>query len=182
LKPLDTYRKELHDAVAAVEAEIEAHRDQIEALNLRLQGISRAIELCVSDQSAIIEVLQATVTDGNPRVIIMGEAASKPISSRKLAQAAKPGARALGRARLKQPKRGVGKAKPAGGLKRVDMIAELLSRRPGLSTRELVTALGNDFGWTCTERNVTAHLYTNRRFVRGKADRSGKQVVTWSLK
>ena len=62
------------------------------------------------------------------------------------------------------------------------MIAEVLRRQPELSTRELVAALGKDFGWPCTERNVTAHLYTNRRFLRTKTDRSGKKVVTWSLK
>ena len=49
-----------------------------------------------------------------------------------------------------------------GGLKRVDMIAAVLKRHPGLAVREMIAALDKEFGWRITESGVTAHRYTNR--------------------
>jgi hypothetical protein len=70
-----------------------------------------------------------------------------------------------------------------GGLKRIDMIAAVLKRHPGLSVRELIATLAKEFGWPTTESSVTAHLYTHRnRFAHTKADRSANRPVTWSLK
>jgi hypothetical protein len=186
LKSVDT-RKELRDAVAAVEAEIGAHEDRIEALNLRLQGIRRAIELFESDQLAIIEMLRTAAigSDGSVARSVVVVESQEPFSSRQRGRS-KPSARIPKNGRRKtmavDAKRASRKTKPEAGLKRVDMIAEALQRQPGLSTRELVAALDKDFGWSCSERNVTAHLYTNRRFQRTRTNRSGKNVVTWSLK
>ena len=70
-----------------------------------------------------------------------------------------------------------------GALKRVDMIAAVLKRHPRLTVRELIAAIGREFGWQCGESNLTAHLYTNPdRFSHSKADRAGKQLVAWSLR
>jgi len=70
-----------------------------------------------------------------------------------------------------------------GAMKRVDMIATALKRHPRLTVRELIAALDRDFGWKCGESNLTAHLYTNAdRFSHTKADRAGKQLVTWSVR
>lgn len=70
-----------------------------------------------------------------------------------------------------------------GGMKRVDMIAAALKRHPRLTVRELIATLDREFGWKCGESNLTAHLYTNaERFTHTKADRAGKQLVTWSLR
>ena len=70
-----------------------------------------------------------------------------------------------------------------GGLKRVDMIAVVLKRHPGLAVREMIAALDKEFGWRITESGVTAHRYTNRnKYVHAKPDRSTNRPVTWSLK
>ncbi len=70
-----------------------------------------------------------------------------------------------------------------GGMKRVDMIAAVLKRHPRLTVRELIAGLDRELGWKCGESNLTAHLYTNSaRFSHTKADRAGKQLVTWSLR
>jgi hypothetical protein len=68
-------------------------------------------------------------------------------------------------------------------MKRVDMIAAVLKRHPRLTVRELIAVLDREFRWKCGESNLTAHLYTNPdRFIHTKADRAGKQLVTWSLR
>ncbi|MGA2409062.1 MAG: hypothetical protein ABSG46_01555 [Candidatus Binataceae bacterium] len=187
MKGVDTNQKALSDAVAAVEAEISEHSQQIEALNLRLEGIRRAIELFESDRPAIIEMLQISpATSAIPAaravvVIPRWQATKKPqVEASNSAPAGRIGRQKS--AAIGAAKRHTRSTQAAGGLKRVDMIAEILRRTPGLSTRELVIALGKDFGWECTERNVTAHLYTNRRFQRSTTHRSGKKVVIWSLK
>ena len=45
---LDTFEKRLRDETVAVETEIEAHKQQLEALNERLEGLKRSAELCES--------------------------------------------------------------------------------------------------------------------------------------
>ena len=75
------------------------------------------------------------------------------------------------------------RAKRNGGIKRVDMISAVLKRHPALSVRDLISAVGKEFGWECTESNITGHLYTNpKRFTHTKADRANKQPIKWSLK
>jgi hypothetical protein len=74
------------------------------------------------------------------------------------------------------------KTRQNDGLKRGDMIAAVLKRRPGLSVLDLIAALDKEFGWKCTENNLTGHLYTNPTFARTKADRSANRPITWSLK
>jgi hypothetical protein len=70
-----------------------------------------------------------------------------------------------------------------GGLTRVDMIAAILKRHRGLSLRELIAALDQEFGWKSTESHVTALLYTNqKKFAHTKPDRTANRPVTWSLK
>jgi hypothetical protein len=74
------------------------------------------------------------------------------------------------------------KAKEKGGLKRSEMIAAVLKRRSKLSVRDLIAALDKEFGWQCTESNLTSHLYTNPKFVHTKPDLSANRPVTWSLR
>ena len=70
-----------------------------------------------------------------------------------------------------------------GAMTRIDMIVATLKRHPRLTVRELIAALEREFRWECGESNLTAHLYTNpNRFAHSKADRAGKQLVTWSLR
>jgi len=85
--------------------------------------------------------------------------------------------------RTAKPSMAAARAGSDGGMKRVDMIAAALKRHPRLTVRELIAALDRQFGWKCGESNLTAHLYTNpERFSHSKADRAGKQLVTWSLR
>ena len=47
---LSTFEKRLHDETATVEKEIESQKQQLEALNKRLEGLRRAAELFESEQ------------------------------------------------------------------------------------------------------------------------------------
>jgi hypothetical protein len=63
------------------------------------------------------------------------------------------------------------------------MIAAVLKRHRGLSVRDLLAALNQEFGWKSSESNVTALLYTNQmKFAHTKPDRGANRPVTWSLK
>jgi predicted nucleic acid-binding Zn-ribbon protein len=55
---LQRYQKRLRDEVAAVEKEIQSHNQQLAALNQRLEGLKRAVELFESEQSAMVELLR----------------------------------------------------------------------------------------------------------------------------
>ena len=57
MNAVDTHQKRLHDEIAAVEKEIQSHNQQVVALNQRLEGLKRAVELFKSEQSAIVELL-----------------------------------------------------------------------------------------------------------------------------
>ena len=191
MNALDTHQKRLHDEIAAVEKEIESHNQQAAALNQRREGLQRAVELFKSEQSAIVELLRTSTPLGEG---LFGDA---PIASAATAQNAGAHHNATPlqsqSGRVTQKVRGktntitrqpaARKAVRNGGLKRIDMIAAVLKRHRGLSVRELIAALDQEFGWKSTESSVTAHLYTNQnRFVHTKPDRSANRPVTWSLK
>src|SRR6516225_11038695 len=61
---LDKFEKRLNDETATVEKEIESHKQQLEALNKRLEGLKRAAELFDSEQGAISELLHAGSANG----------------------------------------------------------------------------------------------------------------------
>src|ERR1700730_4282041 len=58
MNAVDTHQKRLHDEIAAVEKEIQSHNQQLAALNQRLEGLKRAVELFKSEQSAMVELLR----------------------------------------------------------------------------------------------------------------------------
>jgi hypothetical protein len=185
---VETYQRRLRDEVSLVEQEIESHNQQIETLNIRLEGLKRALELCDSEQSAVAELLRTGVTGLELVVANPSRAAAAASKKPALVRKAAPTQRQP-TAAMRNAQRG-GKASVAGArassngaMKRVDMIAAALKRHPRLTVRELIAALERDFGWECGESNLTAHLYTNPdRFAHSKADRAGKQLVTWSLR
>lgn len=185
---VETYQKRLRDEVSLVAQEIESHNQQIEILNTRLEGLKRALELCDSEQSAVTELLR-TGGVGLELAVIKPPRASaatshKPAPIRQAATMRRQPTGAMRNAQRggKAPMAGA-RAGGNGAMKRVDMIAAALKRHPRLTVRELIAALERDFGWKCGESNLTAHLYTNPdRFAHTKADRAGKQLVTWSLR
>jgi hypothetical protein len=185
---VETYQRRLRDEVSLVEQEIESHNQQIETLNTRLEGLKRALELCDSEQSAVAELLRTGVT-GLELVVsspsrTAAAASNKPAPVRKAAPTQRQPTAVMRNAQQggKAPAAGA-RASSNGAMKRVDMIATALKRHPRLTVRELIAALERDFGWKCGESNLTAHLYTNpNRFAHSKADRAGKQLVTWSLR
>jgi hypothetical protein len=190
MNSVETYQKRLRDEVSAIEKEIQSHHQQIEALNKRLEGLKRAVELVESEQPAIAELLRTSIPDGD------GSARGMPIeptvTTKKAAtshrkglpqkQSGRVGHNERDKTKEAQARPTTHKASQKGGLKRVDMIAMVLKRRSGLSVRDLIAALDKEFGWQCTERNLTGHLYTNPKFVHTKADRSTNRPVIWSLK
>jgi hypothetical protein len=188
---LQRYQKRLRDEVAAVEKEIKSHNQQVAALNQRLEGLKRAVELFESEQSAMVELLRtnAPLAEGLFRDAAIASAAT--------AQNADPHRNATPLQGQSRPLTQTGSSKtktvtayPAGrkagqngGLKRMDMIAAVLKRHRGLSLRELIAALDKEFGWKSTESHVTNLLYTNqKKFAHTKPDRAANRPVTWSLK
>ena len=191
MNTVDTHQKRLHDEIAAVEKEIQSHNQQVGALNQRLEGLKRAVELFKSEQSAIVELLRTSTPLGE------GLFEDAPIASAATAQNAGAHHNATPlqsqSGRVTQKVRGktnsitahpaARKAVRNGRLKRIDMIAAVLKRHRGLSVRELIAALDKEFDWKSAESGVTAHLYTNQnRFVHTKPDRAANRPVTWSLK
>ncbi len=191
MNAVDTHQKRLHDEIAAVEKEIQSHNQQVAALNQRLEGLKRAVELFKSEPSAIVELLRTSTPLGE------GLFADAPIASAATAQNARAHRNATplqsqagrvtqkvrGKTNTITAHRAARKAVRNGGLKRIDMIAAVLKRYRGLSVRELIAALDKEFGWKSAESSVTAHLYTNQnRFVNTKPDRGANRPVTWSLK
>jgi chromosome segregation ATPase len=182
---VETYQKRLRDEVSLVEQEIESHNQQIETLNSRLEGLRRALELCDSEQSAVAELLRTGVA-GLELVVVNPSKASAAASKksapvRKAATMRAPAATMRNAQRSAKAPMAGARASSNGAMKRIDMIAAALKRHPRLTVRELIAALERDFGWKCGESNLTAHLYTNPDlFAHTKADRAGKQLVTWS--
>src|SRR6266481_9431075 len=65
MNSVDTFHKRLRDEIAAVEKEIQSHNQQVESLTKRLAGLKRADELFESDQAAIVELLQTSISNGS---------------------------------------------------------------------------------------------------------------------
>jgi len=181
---VETYQKRLRDEVSSVEQEIEDHNQEIESLNTRLEGLKRALELCNSEQSAVAELLRTGVPglELDLRKPSRASAAQKSAPGPKTpAQRSVPASRSAQRAG--RVSMAASRSSANGAMKRVDMIIAVLKRHPRLTVRELIAALDREFEWKCGESNLTAHLYTNPdRFSHTKADRAGKQLVTWSLR
>jgi hypothetical protein len=181
---VETYQKRLRDEVSAVEQQIESHNQQVETLNTRLEGLKRALELCDSEQTAVAELLRT----GVPGLEFeLGQRSRSAVSASQKATASRKAPMRRGTPARNTQSGGKAaiagaRASSNGGMRRVDMIAAVLKRHPRLTVRELIAALDREFRWKCGESNLTAHLYTNPdRFVHSKADRAGKQLVTWSL-
>lgn len=186
---VETYQKRLRDDVSLVEQEIESHNQQIETLNARLEGLKRALELCDSEQSAVAELLRTGVPGLELEVAKPSRASASTLHKSAPSRKAPMRRDTAGAVRSAQVQRGgkgaMARARAAsnGAMKRIDMIAAALKRHPRLTVRELIAALDREFSWKCGESNLTAHLYTNsERFSHSKADRAGKQLVTWSLR
>jgi hypothetical protein len=182
---IDTFQKRLRDETAAVEKEIESHNQKVNELSERLAGLKRAAELFDSEQPAIAELLQVSVTNGG--------ATLRELTTAPLAKMPKSGGRPKPSAAYRQLGRNTQVSRgptsirrtPSqhGGLTRVDMIVAVLRRHPRRSVRELIALLDQEYRWKTTESAVTGHLYTRRdKFVHTQPDRSTNRPVTWSLK
>jgi chromosome segregation ATPase len=191
MNSVDTFKRQLREEIAAVEQEIRAHNQQLEASSKRLDDLKRADELFDSDQAAIAELLQATLIHGSGTT---REMAPAPATTRQRA-AASPKAKSAQQQheRATQIGRGNMKTRPAqsvarsagqhGVLTRVDMMAAVLRRHPRRTVRELIALLDKEFRWKANESAVTGKLYTRRdKFVHTQPDRSTNRPVTWSLK
>jgi hypothetical protein len=182
MNKVDPHQQRLHDEYSVVEKEIEAHSGQIDALKQRLEGLKRAIELFGSDQAAINELLRATGQNGNGHAghvaVSPGNGARKGLVRRGRPRAVRMPSSPAGRGRGRRTA-----SKTEGKVKRVDMITMVLKRHPAMTVRELIDAVGKEYGWECSESNITGHLYTNpKRFIHTKADRANKKPITWSLR
>jgi hypothetical protein len=185
---VETYQKRLRNEVSLVEQEIESHNVEIETLNTRLEGLKRALELCDSEQSAVAELLRTGVPglELAPAKMsrVSAATAQKSVAGRKAMPIRRQPSPAMRNAQRVGKAATLGaRARSNGAMKRVDMIAAALKRHPRSTVRQLITTLEREFGWKCGESNLTAHLYTSpERFSHTKADRAGKQLVTWSLR
>ena len=187
MNSLDTFEKRLRDETATVEKEIGSHKQQLEALNKRLEGLKRAAELFESEQGAISELLQAGSTNGGviaSRMTILPVAkAQKATTSASPTDAQKrrsPNTQARSRTPTGKAAR---RTNQNGGPTRVDMVAAVLKRHPHRTVRELIALLNKEYRWKTTESAVTGHLYTRRdKFVHTPPDRAANRPVTWSSK
>ena len=186
---VDTFHKRLRDEIAAVEKGIQSYQQQVETLAKRLEGLKRADELFDSDQAAIAELLQASMTNGSGAT---REMASAPVLTvQRAALRPKPvGAQKQAGRRTQVSQGKTGRAPTvtrtggqSGGLSRVDMMAAVLKRHPRRTVRELIALLNKEYRWKTTESAVTSNLYTRRdKFAHTEADRAANRPVTWSLK
>ncbi len=186
MNSVDTFHKRLRDGIAAVEKAIQSHKQQVEALTKRLEGLKRADELFESEPAAIAELLQSSIANGSGGTQEMATppAAARPraVPSPKATGAQKQLGRRtqIGRGTMQSGHTRTGQT---GGLTRVDMIAAVLKRHRGLSVRDLLAALNKEFGCKSSESNVTALLYTNQtKFAHSKPHRVANRPVTWSLR
>ena len=191
MNSVDSFKKRLREAIAAVEKEIQSHSQEVEALTKRLEGLKRADELFESDQPAIAELLQANI--GNGSGITRGTATAPAPTTQRTANLKTTGTLQKQLGRTTRTGRGnmkTGRAQSVarsasqpGGLTRVDMIAAVLRRHPRRTVRELIALLDKEFRWKTNESAVTGKLYTRReKFVHTQPDRSTNRPVTWSLK
>jgi hypothetical protein len=191
MNSVDSFKKRLREAIAAVEKEIQSHSQEVAALTTRLEGLKRADELFESDQPAIAELLQANI--GNGSGITRGTATAPAPTTLRTANLKTTGTLQKQLGRTTRTGRGnmkTGRAQSVarsasqpGGLTRVDMIAAVLRRHPRRTVRELIALLDKEFRWKTNESAVTGKLYTRReKFVHTQPDRSTNRPVTWSLK
>jgi len=188
MNSIDACQKRLLEETTVVEKEIQSHNEQVEALNERLAGLQRAIELFASEQAAILELFQTGTASGDG---IHREIATAPatmmqkVAIRPKATAARKQIRRTPQVNRGKTKTGTN-ARPASQnsvLTRVDMIAAVLRRHPRRTVRELIALLNREYRWQTTESAVTGHLYTRRdKFVRTEPDRATNRPVTWSSK
>ena len=194
---VETYQKRLQDEIATVQSEIDRCNQQIEVSNKRLEGLKRALELFDSDQSAVSELLRASLSaetaaprtlEATPTTAVKPSALKAqprvtPNISKSADLASKP-RRRLGTREQKAASAYLDEIRAAnnnGKVKRTDLIAAVLQGRSPMTVQEIITAVNKEFGWKCTEGNLTGHLYTNpKRFRHTEADRSGKNPVRWS--
>jgi hypothetical protein len=194
-----TFQKRLQDEVAAVESEINACNQRIEALNKRLEGLKRARELFDAEPAAVTELLRTSTQaeNGAQNIQEPASAAAVQAAARKsqprsasgkldaVPGRAKPH-RSLSAREQKAAQLHLAQVRDAshnGKVKRTDLIAAVLRATPQTTLQELIKALNREFGWKCTESNLTGHLYTNpKMFTHTEADRSGKNPIRWSLK
>jgi hypothetical protein len=186
MNSLDAFERRLHDGTATIEKEIQAHRQQVEALNRRLEGLKRAAELFDSEQGAISELLRAGTANGGviARELLTARVAKvqrATVGSRP-ADVQKPRTPTT-QSRTKTAPQGRRTGNRDGGLTRPDMIAAVLKRQPRRSVRELIALLDREYQWKTTESAVTGHLYTRGdRFAHTPPDRASGRPVTWSSK
>jgi hypothetical protein len=186
MNSLDTFEKRLRDETATVEKEIGSHKQQLEALNKRLEGLKRAAELFGSEQAAISELLRAGTANGG---VIARRLSTAPVAkAQKTTSALKPIGTQKRRApntqsRTKPPGHAPRTGSQEGDLTRVDMMAAVLKRHPRRTVRDLIALLEKEYHWKTTESAVTGHLYTRRdKFVHTPPDRAANRPVTWSSK
>jgi hypothetical protein len=185
MNSLDAFEKRLRDETATVEQEIQLHNQQLEALNKRLEGLRRAAELLGSDQTAIVELLQAGTVNGRTisREMPTASAARQQTATRFKAAVAPKQLNRSTPSRSKTKTAANARAASHNGLTRVDMVAAVLRRHPRRNVRELIALLDKEYHWKTTESAVTGHLYTRRdKFVHTPADRTTNRPVTWSAK
>jgi hypothetical protein len=182
---LNAFEKRLRDETAAVEKEIGSHKQQLEALNKRLEGLKRAAELFESEEAAISELLQAGTANGG---VTSQRIPTLPVAKVQTTPAGPKSTNAQQRRVPSAQSRGNSPTRPAtqigsrnGGLSRLEMIAAVLRRHPRRTVRELIALLDKEYRWKTTESAVTGHLYTRRdKFVHTPPDRAANRPVTWS--
>jgi len=185
MNSLDAFERRLRRERDTVEKEIESHKQQLEALNERMEGLKRAAELFESEQGAISVLLQAGSANGG---VIGRQMTSSPTGKAQRASTSPKPTAAQGRTapvgRSKTPTATSRRsASQNGGLTRLDMIAAVLKRHPRRTVRELIALLDKEYHWKTTESAVTGHLYTRRdKFVHTPPDRAANRPVTWSSK
>ena len=133
MNSVDTFQKRLRDDIAAVEQEIQSHNQQVQALIKRLEGLKRADDLFDSDQAAIAELLQATLANGSSIAWKMAAALAATTQKAALSPKATGAQQQLGRrtqAGRGKMQTGRAPANQNGGLRRVEMIAAVLSSSP----------------------------------------------------
>jgi hypothetical protein len=186
MNSIDTLAKRLHDETAMVDKEIQSHKQQVEVLTKRLEGLKRAAEMLKSEQAAIAELLQAGTANrgaNSRQVPSMLAPQGQPSVPNPKATAVR---QQLGRnTQISRDKTTTGSSVSAigqkGALTRLDMIAAVLRRHPRRSVRELIELLNKEYRWQTTESAVTGHLYTRRdKFVHTPPDRATNRPVTWS--
>ena len=185
MNSLDAFEKRLRDETAMVEQEIQLHNQQLKGLNQRLEGLRRAAELLESEETEIVELLQAGTANG--RTISRGMPTAHAARPQQTATKSKTGAaRKQNRAtstRSNAKTKPNARAASHNGLTRVDIIAAALRRHPRRTVRELIVLLDKEYHWKTTESAVTGHLYTRRdMFVHTPPDCATNRPVTWSAK